>query len=340
MRIAAAAIPALRHEVVDAAPALAVAGIPVLHGRIFDLGVIERNELHDRRMKLVLVALGRRAAFEIAHVRAFVRDDERALELPGLLLVDAKVSRQLHRAAHALRHIDEGAVRKDRAVQGREEIIRHRHDRTQIFLHEFGMRLHRFRNRAEDHAGLRQLLLEGRGDRHAVEHGVDRHPAGFDAREDFLLTQRNAELLVSAQQLGIDFVERLRPRRRFRRGIVIEILIVDRRIMHPRPFGLRHGQPAAIGLEAPLREPFGLVLFRGNESDDVFAEALGSLFRLNIGRKPVLVSVDVDRLDARNGLLASRHLFSPRHGGFKARRPIPSAVRRRNGATACGRRPY
>src|SRR6516165_2186158 len=59
----------------------------------------------------------RRAAFEIAHIGALVGDDEGALELAAVALVDAEIGRQLHRAAHARRHIDERAVGKHRRVQ-------------------------------------------------------------------------------------------------------------------------------------------------------------------------------------------------------------------------------
>ena len=111
----AAAIAALGDEIIDAALAFGIARIPVLHRRIFDLGVVERDQLDDRGMKLVLVALRRRAAFEIGDIGALVGDDQRALELAGVLLVDAEIGRKLHRAAHARRHIDERAVGEDRA---------------------------------------------------------------------------------------------------------------------------------------------------------------------------------------------------------------------------------
>ena len=44
-------------------------------------------------MQLVFVALRRGAAFEIAHVSAFIGDDQRALELTGLPGVDAEIGR-------------------------------------------------------------------------------------------------------------------------------------------------------------------------------------------------------------------------------------------------------
>ena len=84
LRAVAAAVAALGDEIVDAALAVLVARIPVLHGRVFDLGVFQRDQLDHGGVQLVLVALRRGAAFEIADIGAFVGDDQRALELAGL----------------------------------------------------------------------------------------------------------------------------------------------------------------------------------------------------------------------------------------------------------------
>jgi len=59
----AAALAALGHEVVDAADALRIARIPVLHGGVLDVGVIERDQLDDRGVELVFVAHGRTTTF-------------------------------------------------------------------------------------------------------------------------------------------------------------------------------------------------------------------------------------------------------------------------------------
>ena len=124
-----------------------VARIPVLDGRILDLGVVERDQLDHRGMQLVLVAHRRGAAFEIADVGALVGDDQRALELAGVLLVDAEIGRQLHRAAHARRHVDERAVGEHRRIQRGEEVVGHRHDGAEILLHQLGMLADRLRDR-------------------------------------------------------------------------------------------------------------------------------------------------------------------------------------------------
>jgi hypothetical protein len=110
VRAAPRAQPALGHEVVDAAAPLRIARVPVLHRRVLDVGVVVRDQLHHGGVQLVLVALWRGATFEVADLAAGLGNDEGALELPGVARIDAEVGRQLHRAAHARGHVDEGAV--------------------------------------------------------------------------------------------------------------------------------------------------------------------------------------------------------------------------------------
>ena len=86
----ATAVAALGDEVIDAALPLLVARIPVLDGRVFDLGILQRDQLDHRRMELVLVAHRCRAAFEIGYVGAAIGDDQGALELAGVALIDAE----------------------------------------------------------------------------------------------------------------------------------------------------------------------------------------------------------------------------------------------------------
>ena len=97
-----------------------------------------REDLDHRGVQLVLVAHRRGAAFEVADVAALVGDDQGALELAGVLGIDAEIGRQLHRAADALGHVDEGAVGKDRAVEAGEIIVALRNDRAEIFLTSSG----------------------------------------------------------------------------------------------------------------------------------------------------------------------------------------------------------
>src|SRR6185369_14251136 len=94
-RTAPARVAALGDEVVDPADAVLVARVPVLYRGVLDGGIVQRHQLDHRRVQLVLVALGRRAAFQVTDRRALFRDDERALELTGIGRVDAEVRRQL-----------------------------------------------------------------------------------------------------------------------------------------------------------------------------------------------------------------------------------------------------
>jgi hypothetical protein len=101
--------------------------------------MVQRHEFDDGCVQLVLVALGRGTAFEVTHIGALLGNDQRALELARLARIDAEIGRELHRAAHALGHVDEGAVGEHRRVQRGKEIVGHRNDRAEIFLHQIGI---------------------------------------------------------------------------------------------------------------------------------------------------------------------------------------------------------
>src|SRR5215213_4161965 len=294
--VAAAAVAALGHKIVNTTPTLLVAGIPVLHRRVFDLGVFQSDQFNDRGMKLVFVAHGGSAAFEIAHIGALIGDDQSALELAGLLLVYAEIGGKLHRATGVLRHIDERAVGEDRGIERGIKIVALRYHAAEIFADKLWMLANSLGHGAKDHPGTRKLFLEGGDDGHRIEHRIDSDPGAFDAGQHFALAQRNTEFLIGAQQLGIDLIEALRRRMALWRGIVIEILEIDFRVGDARPLGLGHGEPVPIGFKAPCEHPFGLALLARNEDDDLLGEALGGLFGFDIGREAVFVLIDVDIL--------------------------------------------
>ena len=306
LRVHAPAGAALGDEIENAALAVLVAGIPVLDRRVFDLGVVERDELHHRRVELVLIAHGGRAAFQVADVAARIGDDQRAFELPGVLGVYAEVGGQLHGAAHAAGDIDETAVAEDRRIQRGVEVVRIRNHRAQVLAHHFGVRLHGFGKGAKDDPLLGKLLLVGGGHRNAVEDGVHRHPG-----EHFLLLEGNAELFIGAQQFGVDLVQAIEQFRGLRRRVVVRGLIVDGGVPDPRPPGLRHGEPAAIGLQPPIEQPIGLVLFRRDEADDVLVEAARRKVHVDVGDEAVLVVPAGRGLDGLGGIGSHGHVSSP-----------------------------
>ena len=78
--------------------------------------------------------------------------------------------------------------------------------------------------------GRLQFLAEGGGDADAVEHRVDRDLArAFDPGEHLLLLDRDAELFVDAQDFGIDLVEAAELGLGLGRGVIISVLVIDRR---------------------------------------------------------------------------------------------------------------
>ena len=97
----------LGHEVKDSSTTVFIARIPVLHRAVFHVGIFERHDFHDCRMKLVFIAHRRRAAFHVAYLRAFVGHDERPLELSRSLGIDTEIAGKFHRAAYAFRDVTE-----------------------------------------------------------------------------------------------------------------------------------------------------------------------------------------------------------------------------------------
>src|ERR1019366_7651484 len=118
--IDAAAGAALGDEVIDTSLAVLVAGIPVLHSGILDLGIVESNEFDHGGVQLVGVAHGRGAAFQVADGSAFVGDDQGALKLPGVLGIDAEIGGELHGTLDTLGDVAEAAVAEDGGVEGGE----------------------------------------------------------------------------------------------------------------------------------------------------------------------------------------------------------------------------
>ena len=138
----------------------------------------------------------------------------------------------------------------------------------------------------EDDAEGRELVLEGRRHRHAVDDGVH-----GDAREDLALLQGHAELLVHGDELGIHVRETLRRPvlRGLRGGVVDDLLVVDSGVGHARPFRLGHREPVPVGLEPPFEQPLGLTLLAGDEAHDVLREAGRDALGIDVGDEAVLV---------------------------------------------------
>src|SRR5262245_60096074 len=156
-------------------------------------------------MKLIAIAHRCSAAFQIANVAAFVGNDERAFKLSRFACVDPKVRGKLQRTSHAFWDIGKRPITENSRIQSRKEIVAVRYDRSEILLNQIRVLPNGFRERTEINPELLELFAESRRHRHAVEDRID-----CNARQELALLQRNAELLVSAQKLRIDFGQSFR----------------------------------------------------------------------------------------------------------------------------------
>ena len=298
-----ATIAALGHEVVDAALAIFVTRVPVLHRGVLDVGIFQRHQLDHCRMQLVFITLWGGTALEIGDLRPLVANDERTLELAGIGGVDPEVGRKLHRTFHAFRHVDEGAVGKHRGVQRREVVVRLGYDRTQILADQLRVFTNRFGDGAEDDARFMELLLEGGRHRDRVEHRIH-----GDTRQRGALVQRNTQLFIGLQQLGVDLIQALRTVfRLFRRTEIGDCLIVDGGIFQMRPGRRRHLEPLMIGFETPLEHPLWFFFLLGNEGDRAFIQARRHGIAFDVGHESLLVFAtdQLLHLFASHGLLSS-----------------------------------
>ena len=235
-------------------------------------------------MQLVLVALGRGAPFEVAHVGPLVGHDQRAFELPRAGGVDAEIGRKLHRATHPLGDVAERTVGKDRGVQRGVKVVGIGHDAPEVFFHQLGEVAQRLGDRTEDDPLFGQRLLEGGLHRHGVHHGIDR-----DARQGHLLFERNAQFVERAFQLGIDFVHRAELFLGLGSRIVDDLLKVDRRDRQVGPRRSLQRQPMAVGRHAPLGHPLRLALFGGDQPHDLLRKPFADGLGLDVRSEAVLV---------------------------------------------------
>ena len=107
MASAALAYSSLGDEVEYSSPALGITRIPVLDSGILDLGILLDHYLHHSRMQLVLITHRSGTAFHIAHIRAFISNNQGPFKLPCSLCIDSEIAGKLHRTSHPFRDVTE-----------------------------------------------------------------------------------------------------------------------------------------------------------------------------------------------------------------------------------------
>ena len=110
---------------------------PVLHGDVLNLRALQRDQFHDSAMQCGSVKFRRRAALHVSHFRAFIGDDECALELAEIFGIDAEVRLQRMLHFHAGWHVNERAAAEHGGVQRAKFVVGDRDDFAEPFPENF-----------------------------------------------------------------------------------------------------------------------------------------------------------------------------------------------------------
>ena len=238
----------------------------VLDGGVAQLCPSLYIELHAARMQVGLVVLGRGAAFDEVQVSPLVHDDQGMLELAGPPGVETEIGLEGYLYLDALGNVDEGTAGPYRPVQGRELVVRGRHQLHKVVLAHL-LELARqgaFQIRI-DHALVRHFLLQVVIDQLRVVLGAY---AG----------QRLPLCLGDAQPFEgiLDIVRDLVP------GPFHICLVADvgGDVVHVQ--SVNGGAPVGNvlpviyfkSLQPQVQHPFRIVLCLGDLTDDLFREAL------------------------------------------------------------------
>ena len=107
LRVHTAQVASLGYQVQHTTLTMLITRIPVLNGRVFHLSIVLDNNLYDSCMELVLITHWRCTSLQVRNVSIIISDNQCTLKLTGVTGIDAEVTAQLHRAADALRNINE-----------------------------------------------------------------------------------------------------------------------------------------------------------------------------------------------------------------------------------------
>ena len=184
-----------------------------------------------------------------------INNDQGALELPGVLSVDAEVGLQWEWHLDALRHVDERATRPDGRVQGGELVVFSRHNGAEVLLEDLWVLLHPLVGTHEDDAELLQVFAHGVVDDFGVV-------LRANARKELALRLRDAESLEGLLDLVGDVVPRLLFSLRWL-AVVDDLREVELREV-ATPHRHRTGLKVLVGAEAILQHPGWLILRLGD----------------------------------------------------------------------------
>jgi hypothetical protein len=244
----------------------------------------------------------------VVDLGALFEDDQRPLELAGVLAVDPEVGLQRERDLDALGHVDERAARPDRAVECRELVVLGRDDRAEPLLDDVVVFLERLVHAHEHDADVGQLLADAVVDDLAV---VLRAHAG----QELALRFGDAETLEG----GLDLVRDVVPRLLFalRRLAVVDDLVEVDPVEAVGPG--RHGplQEVLVGAEAELEHPVRLFLEAADLFHRVARQAALRLAQVDdvVVERELVALVGDDLAGGGHSILGPRRVAAPGAAG-------------------------
>ena len=257
---------------------------PVLDRRVPEPGVRLDDDLDDARVEGVGRVDRRRAPLDVVRLGSLFRDDQRALELPHPLGVDAEVGLKRDLDLHALGDVHEGAAGPDGRVERRELVVRRGHDRGEVLPEQVGVLLEPVLDGLEDHPLLLPLLAQ-----RVVYHL--RLVLGSHAGENLTLRLRNAELLERVLDLVRDIVPRV-FHSILRTDVEVDLVQIEL-VEIAAPVGHRLRLEDLQSLESEFQHPLRLLFVGRDLSYDLLIEALAGLEdRLVLGDEVVSVLVE------------------------------------------------
>ena len=270
---------------------------PVLDRRVRDPGAGLDDDLDDGRVQRVAGVHRRRAALDVVHLGALVGDDQRALELAGVLRVDPEVGLQRHLAVDAGRDVDERAAGPHRRVERGELVVPGRDDGAEVLLDQVGVLAQGRVHVAEQDPLLGQVVAVAVVDDLGLV-------LGGDAGEVLALGLGDAQLLVRRLHLlgqvvpVVDLLAR-------RLEVVVDLLEVDVGHVHGEPLGHRLAVEQAQAAQPQLGHPARLALPPRDLLDHARVDPLGrgeGVLDLVAPAQLVLGEVEIER---RHGLRSS-----------------------------------
>ncbi len=119
--------------------------------------------------------------------------------------------------------------------------------------------------------------------------------------------QRDSQFLVGGEQFRVNLIQALRRiRRRPRRGIIRDVLVVDGLVAHMSPGGLLHRLPVPKCFQPPIQQKFRFVFLFRDCGDHVLIESGRQAVGLDVGDKAVAIFLADQGFDflrfARHGI--------------------------------------